>query len=410
MSILLLLVIYLIFISLGLPDSVLGSSFQAISQNLNINVDQAGYIGLVVTIGTIISSSFSDKLISKIGAKWVVSLSILLTVCGLISFSFVKENYTWCFYLCAIPLGLGAGAIDSALNNYVAIHYKAIHMNWLHCSWGIGASVSPFIISSFIDSENNSIGWNKGVRIIAYIQLCIALISFIAMPLWSKANTENKLKKEERVVNLNNKVSYKDLFKNPVFYLTIFGFFSYCALETTTGFWSGNYFYYTWNLTTSEAARYTSLFYLGITAGRFISGPLSLKINEKWMIRIGETLLLIGSILLLLPFSKYCAIVGMALCGIGCAPIYPAIIKLTPYRFSEELSQKAMGLQMGLAYCGNLIVSPLFGLICRKNSNSFNTLPYITLFFALLMLLLHEISNHLLNIRDKKQQAKNIDN
>ncbi len=378
---------------------MLGSSFPAIAENLSISSDQAGYIGLVVSGCTIISSFFSEKLIKKLTTKWVVTLSILLTAFGLFSFSLVKEGYTWVFYLCAIPLGLGAGAIDSALNNYVALHYKAIHMNWLHCSWGVGASVSPLIISPFIDTSNSSSGWEKGVRVVAIVQLSIALISFLALPLWAKANQSENIRKEEEKEAIVD-VEKKPLLKNPVFYLTIIGFFCYCGLETTTGLWSGNYFYYTWNVDSKEAASLTSLFYIGITTGRFICGPLSLKIKEKWMIRIGESVLITGLVLMLLPFSKYCAIVGIVLCGIGCAPIYPAIIRLTPYRFSKAVSLKAMGMQMAIAYLGNVAISPLFGLTCRMLDNSFYLLPYVILFFALLMTFVHEVTNYKLKKRD----------
>lgn len=379
---------------------MLGSSFPAIAENLSIASDQAGYIGLVVSGCTIISSFFSEKLIQKLTTKWVVSLSILLTAFGLFLFSLVKADYPWMFYLAAIPLGLGAGAIDSALNNYVALHYKAIHMNWLHCSWGLGASISPLIISPFINTSNQSSGWEKGVRVVAIVQLSIAFLSFLALPLWKKANhSEEKLGKEEEKEYVS--VEKTPLFRNPVFYLAIIGFFCYCGLETTTGLWSGNYFYYTWNVDSKEAASLTSLFYIGITTGRFICGPLSLRVKEKWMIRLGESILITGLILMLLPFSKYCAIVGIVLCGVGCAPIYPAIIRLTPYRFSKAVSLKAMGMQMAIAYLGNVSISPLFGLTARMLGNQFYLLPYVILFFALLMTTVHEI----LNVRLKKRDS-----
>ncbi len=399
MSVLLLLLIYLIFISLGLPDSMLGSSFPAIAENLSISPDQAGYIGLVVSGGTIFSSFFSEKLISKFSTKVVVSCSILLTALGLFFFCLVKAPYIWCFYLAAVPLGLGAGAIDSALNNYVALHYKALHMNWLHCSWGVGASLSPLIISAFIDTSNQSSGWNKGVFTICMIQLSIALLSFVSMPLWKKVEQGN-LKKEEEQKEYRN-VEKRSLFRNPVFYLAITGFFCYCALETTTGLWSGNYFYYTYQVDSKQAASLTSLFYIGITAGRFLSGPLSLKVKEKWMIRGGETILVLGLLLMVLPLGLYPAMVGIALSGMGCAPIYPAIIRLTPYRFSKAVSQKAMGMQMAIAYCGNITLSPLFGLVAKHLGNRFSLLPYVVLFIALLMTVVHEISNGMLLKRDK---------
>lgn len=378
---------------------MLGSSFPAIAENLSISPDQAGYIGLVVSGGTILSSFFSEKLISKLSTKVVVSCSILLTALGLFIFSMVKVPYTWCFYLAAIPLGLGAGAIDSALNNYVALHYKALHMNWLHCSWGVGASLSPLIISAFIDTSNQSSGWNKGVSTICMIQLSIALLSFVSIPLWKKVEQGN-LKKEEEQREYRN-VEKRSLFKNPVFYLAITGFFCYCALETTTGLWSGNYFYYTYHVDSKQAASLTSLFYIGITAGRFLSGPLSLKVKEKWMIRGGEAILVLGLLLMVLPLGLYPAMAGIALCGMGCAPIYPAIIRLTPYRFSKAVSLKAMGLQMAIAYCGNITLSPLFGLVARQLGDSFYLLPYVILFFALLMVTVHEISNTMLLKRDR---------
>ena len=191
MTILLLLLIYLVFISLGLPDSLLGSSFPAIAENLAISVDHAGYIGMTVSLFTILSSAFSDKLVEKLSTKVVISLSILLTALGLIGFSTVRENTFFLFYVYAIPLGLGAGAIDSSLNNYVALHYKAIHMNWLHCAWGVGASISPLIAGAFIQAGTSK-GWDKGVLTVAIIQLSIALLSFIAFPLWKRAFPEMK--------------------------------------------------------------------------------------------------------------------------------------------------------------------------------------------------------------------------
>lgn len=399
MSIILLIIIYIIFVSLGLPDSVIGSTFPAIAENLEISPDMAGYIGFVISLCTIISSLFSEKLISKFSTKVVVAFSILLTSSGLFCFHLVTANYVWAFFLIAVLLGLGAGGIDSALNNYVALHYKAIHMNWLHCSWGLGASLSPILIASFIDSSNHSIGWNKGILLIAIIQLCIAIISFISFPLWKKVD-EISLQKEETKKE-TKPVSKKSLFKNPIFYLGMFGFFCYCGLETTTGNWGGFFFQYGKGFNTQDAARLDSLFYIGITTGRFICGPISLKIKEKNMIRIGEITLILGSIIALLPFSNVLSIIGFLMIGIGCAPIYPAIIRSTPYRFSKSLSQHVMGLEMAIAYCGNLLISPLYGLIV-KTFDLYFVLPYLVLFLVLVMAFSHEIINMKLSIRDKK--------
>ncbi|MFA6829373.1 MAG: MFS transporter [Bacilli bacterium] len=399
MAVSLLLIIYLIFISLGLPDSMLGSIFPAIADNLSISKDISGYIGITVSCFTIISSLFSEKLIKKFKTGKVVSFSILLTALGLLLFSFVREQY-WCFFLCAIPLGLGAGAIDSALNNYVALNYKPIHMNWLHCSWGVGASIGPMIMSAFIDSANQSSGWYNGILAIFFVQLAICLISFITLPLWNKVANKEKLDIDNKSIEEEPQAETKSLFKNPIFYLSIVGIFCYCALETTTGVWSGFFFNQGKGFSTADAARLSAMFYIGITIGRFISGPLSLKIKEINMIRMGESLLIVGLILALLPGSVYFSVVGFAFIGLGCAPIYPAIISLTPYRFSKAMSQKVMGLQMACAYCGNVLISPFYGLVA-KNLDNYLFLPWVVLVLALGMVVCHEIINIKLTLRDK---------
>ena len=401
MSIALLIIIYITFISLGLPDSMLGSCFPAIAANLSLNPETAGYISLVVCACTIISSLLSTKMIEKFTTKWVVSISVLLTATSLLLFSFVTITYTWAFYIIAIPLGLGAGAIDAALNNYVALHYKAIHMNWLHCSWGVGASIGPLIIGSFIDSNKNSAGWNKGILTVSIIQLGITLLLFVTLPLWNVvAKKETVAEKEERKEEL---IGFKtrDLFRNPLFYLAMTGFFLYSAMETTTGLWTASFFCYAKGISTSEAATLTSIFYIGITIGRFLCGPLSLKLNEKKMMRIGEGIILIGTILAMIPVSIWCSIVGLTMVGFGCAPIYPAIIRSTPYRFSRAASQKAMGLEMAIAYSGSLAIPPLFGVTAKGLGNNYGILPYVLFGLLGLMIICHEIINKALTKRDK---------
>ena len=400
MSLLLLLLIYLIFISLGLPDSVLGSTFPAIAENLETTPDMAGYIGFVVSFCTIVSSLLSDRMIRRFSTKFVVSFSILLTALGLLCFHFVSKEYVWAFFPIAVLLGLGAGAIDAALNNYVALHYKAIHMNWLHCSWGVGASLSPLLIAPFIDSANQSQGWSKGILLISLFQFGIALIAFISLPLWGKAESLSR-GEEEPGEEKNEAASKKAVFKNPVFYLAILGFFCYCGLEVTSGAWGGFFFQYGRGFNTQEAARLDALFYIGITSGRFLCGFLSLKIKEKNMIRIGESVLILGAALAALPFHNAFAIAGFLLIGVGCAPIYPAIIRSTPYRFSRSLSQHIMGLEMAFAYIGNLLISPLYGLFA-KSLNLYGALPFLVLALALIMVICHEVINAKLSKRDAK--------
>lgn len=411
MATLLLIIIYITFISLGLPDSMLGSSFPAIAQNLGVSSDMAGYVGMVVSLCTIISSLLSSYLIKRFSTKIVVSVSVVLTAVALLLFSFVRDGYTWAFYIIALPLGLGAGAIDSALNNYVALHYKAIHMNWLHAFWGIGASVGPLIIGSFIDSNNNSSGWDYGVLTIACIQLGISLILFLTLPLWNKVmekeNGEKKEEKKEEEVK-GDKDEAKKVLTNPIFYLTALGFFCYCALESSTGLWVGNFFHIEMGSSTDEAAMLTSTFYIGITVGRLLCGPISLKLNEKQMIRMGEIIIAVGIALTFMRFNKYVPMVGFVVVGLGCAPIYPAIIRSTPYRFSKTLSQRAMGLEMATAYVGGLSMPPLIGLIARLMGDNYSILPYFMCGFAVAMIVCHEIINMILRKRDSSLSEEQL--
>ena len=399
----LLIIIYVTFIALGLPDSTLGSSFPAIAQNLGIPSNMAGYLSPVVSLGTIVSSLLSDKLVRRFSTKWVTSVSVLLTALALFLFSFVTKDTVWAFFPIAIVMGLGAGGIDAALNNYVALHYKAIHMNWLHCSWGVGTTISPLIIGSFIDSNNNSSGWNHGILTVSILLFAVSLMLFVTLPIWNKAKEiEEKRKVDSQQAPEKEKkpLGYGVLFRNPIFYLAMVGFFCYCAMEGTTGLWLSTYLTHEKGLSTSLAATLGSTFYIGITVGRFFSGPLSLRLNEKAMIRIGESIALIGVMLCLIPVNEYFAIVGFVITGLGCAPINPAIIRSTPYRFSKQASQKAMGLEMAIAYMGNLAIPPLFALTAKAMDENYGILPYFTLILVLVMILCHEIINRKLSKRD----------
>ncbi len=398
MAIALLVVIYLTFISLGLPDPVLGSSFPAISGNLGLSSDLAGYIGIGLTAATILSSFLSSFVLQKVKAKYYVAVSVLMTALGLLLFSFVRNDTWWAFFPIAVLVGLGAGGIDAALNNFVALHYKAIHMNWLHCSWGIGASTSPLILGAFIDPATDD-GWPNGVLTISIIQFAIALLVFLTLPLWDRVAAQGKKAPEEEAPI--EKGDHRRLLKEPIFYLAVLGFFSYCALETSSGFWGASFFSYAKGLDSSLSASLASLFYIGIAVGRFFSGLLSVKLKPRWMIRIGEIVLLIGSVTALLPLPWQVSAAGFLLIGIGCGPIFPSIILLTPYRFSKRLSQTAMSMEMAVAYLGSLVVSPLFGLIAKSLGNEFGILPYLVLGFAIFMFLLHEVIDFRLRKRDE---------
>ena len=405
MAIALLLLIYLTFVGLGLPDTVLGSSFPAISEALNLPGDYAGYIGMVVSLFTILSSFLSSFFLQKVKTSVYVFVSVLLTAAGLLLFSFVTAEFWWAFFPIAVLMGFGAGGVDAALNNYVALHYKAVHMNWLHCSWGVGASLGPLLVGAFIDPQTNQ-GWDWGVRTIAFIQCFIALLLFLGIPLWDKVARKRKEEgekapEEEMPVQ---KGDHRKLLKSPLFYLCAVGFFSYCAMETTTGFWTPSFLYNALGVDSSLSATLGSCFYLGITIGRFLSGLLSFRISPKNLIRGGEGLIILGSLLALMGAfggNYILSSAGIGLVGLGCAPIYPAIILLTPYRFSRRISQVAMSLQMAVAYMGNLVLSPLFGLFAESlGREGYLLLPIVPLFFGVLMLLVHEIGNRMLSKRD----------
>ena len=401
MATVLLIIIYMIFISLGLPDSMLGSSFPAIADNIKAPIQFTSYISPITSICTIVSSLCAPFLIKRFKEQYVISFSIMLTAIGLLIFSFARENTLYLLFISAVPLGLGAGAIDASINNYVALHYKAIHMNWLHCCWGVGASISPMIIGAFIDPNNNSKGWNIGILTVSIIQFVIMFISFISVPLWNRMKVKEDKKEEKK-----EDYKYVKLFKNPIFYLTVLAFFCYCGLETTMGLWTGSYLNYGKGFDTAQSASLSSFFFIGITVGRFISGPLSLKIKENNMIRIGEIIISISMVFMIISsvcqeeYTKSLALASIVICGLGCAPIYPAIIRLTPYRFSKAGSQKAMSLEVAIAYIGNLISPFIFGEIA-KAINNYLILPYIIITFLSVMILCHEI----INIRLKKRDS-----
>lgn len=409
MALALLLVIYVTFISLGLPDSVLGSSFPAISANLGLSSDLAGYIGMAVTVATILSAFFSSFILQKVKPKYYVAVSVFLTAAALLLFSFVTRSTYWAFFPIGFLMGLGAGGIDAALNNFVALHYRAIHMNWLHCSWGIGASTGPLIIGSFVNPITDQ-GWENGVRVLSYIQFGIVLLIFLTLPLWEKVAEKKQGKKELADEAPVRKGDHHLLLLNPVFYFAAVGFFAYCALETTSGFWAASFFSHAKGLDSSLSASLASLFYIGIAVGRFFSGFISLKLSPKWMIRLGEAILAAGAVLILIPVGPYeVAATGFVMVGLGCAPIYPSIILSTPYRFSKRLSQTAMSMEMAFAYLGNLIVSPLFGLVARSTGERYDLLPYVIIFLAALMLFMHEFINARLKKRDGSLSSEEME-
>lgn len=398
MSILLLLVIYLIFISLGLPDSLIGSSRPAIYQSLNISSSLQGVLTLIISLCTIISSFASSKLISLLKQKGVIIISICLTVIGLICLSYSSKFIYLC--LSAIPLGLGAGAIDSTLNNYVAINYKAIHLNFLHAFWGIGAGFSPFIVGIFLTNLN---GWRNGALCLAIIQSFILLISICSIKLWDKAeitlNNRENLNEKDKEINLGFFKSFR--IKGVIF--ALIGFFSYIAVEQTAAMWFSTMLVNNFEVSVKLANNWNGLFYLGILSGRIISGFISLKVDDKKMIRIGESILLIGIILMTLRFNLYIMPASLFIIGFGCGPIYPSIIHATPTRFTKAYSQSVMSIQVGCAYIANIAISPLFGIIGKYTT--YLLLPYLLLLFFIIMSVCNEVVN--IKVKDKTKLVIN---
>ena len=369
----LLALIYLAFISLGLPDSLLGAGWPVMHTELGVSVSFMGIISMVISGGTIVSSLLSDKLTHKFGTRTVTVTSVLLTVAALFGFSFSGSFSMLIIF--AVPYGLGAGAIDAALNNYVALHYKAKHMSWLHCFWGVGAIISPFIMSFALKNLN----WNSGYRIVGFIQLAIALLLLVTLPVWKINKTESTADTKRGGLTAALKI------KGVPFLLI--GFFAYCAAEATAMYWASTYFTEVKGISGDRAASFAALFYIGITLGRFASGFITERLGDRRMILLGTGILACGIMILLIPVRSYMtAFAAFLVIGFGCAPIYPCIIHSTPANFGAENSGAIIGIQMASAYVGSTFIPPLFGLF--GNAVGFSVMPvYLLAFFALMIIM-----------------------
>lgn len=378
---LLLVLIYVCFISLGLPDSLLGSAWPVLQEEIHAPMSYAGIVSTVISGGTIISSFFSDKLLRKFGAGKVTAFSVALTAIALFGFSI--SNRFWMLIAWSIPYGLGAGAVDAILNNYVALHYKPQHMSWLHCMWGIGASISPYIMSFSLVKLHN---WQDGYLIVAVLQILLSVLIFTSIPLWNKNKNDN----EEKDESLNPApLTLREIFKIPSAIPCFLAFFAYCALEVTASLWASSYLVENRGIDAETAAGFASFFYIGITLGRAINGFLAMKFSDHFLIRCGLGIILTGIALLFLPFHASFALIGFIVIGLGCAPVYPCIIHMTPSVFGKEKSQAMIGVQMAFAYTGFMIMPPLFGFIA--SSISIALLPVYLLALLLLMFIMHEL-------------------
>ncbi len=372
---LLLAVIYLSFISLGLPDSLLGSAWPMIYPQFAVPVSFAGIISTIISLGTIISSLQSDRLTKALGAGKVTAISVAMTAAALFGFS-VSGSF-WMLCLWAIPYGLGAGSVDAALNNYVALHYASRHMSWLHCMWGVGASVGPYIMSYALTGGS---GWQGGYRIISLLQIGLTLILLFSLPLWKNADTSGS--QQAPALSLGQVLAI------PGAKQVMGAFFCYCAIEQTTSLWASSYLVLARGVDEVTAARWAALFFLGITAGRAASGFLTMLLSDSQMIRLGECILGAGIVILGLPVGSTGALVGLLLIGLGCAPIYPCIIHSTPAHFGADRSQALIGVQMASAYTGTCLMPPLFGLIV--NHIQVGLLPIFLLVLLALMAFLYQ--------------------
>ena len=376
---LLLAVIYLSFISLGLPDALLGSAWPIMYQEFQVPVSYAGAISIIISCGTILSSLQSDRLTRKLGPGKVTAISVALTALALFGFSTSHSFRMLCLW--AIPYGLGAGSVDAALNNYVALHYESHHMSWLHCMWGLGASAGPYIMSYALMGNQ---GWNMGYAYISILQIVLTAIILFSLPLW-KNRTDNNSSTEATNAKA---LSIPEILTIPGAKAILIMFFCYCALEQTAGLWASSFLVLYHGLDAETAASFASLFYIGITVGRGINGFIAMKLSDTQMIRLGQTIIGLGVTLLFLPLGETTALIGLVTVGLGCTPVYPCVIHSTPEHFGADKSQALIGVQMACAYIGSLLMPAIFGLIANHISASLY--PAYLLAILVLMVCMHE--------------------
>jgi len=378
---LLIVVIYLAFISLGLPDSLLGAAWPTVYPELGVPVSYAGVISMIIALGTVISSLQSDRLTRKLGTGRVTAISVAMTALALFGFS-VSRSF-WLLCLWAIPYGLGAGSVDASLNNYVALHYESRHMSWLHCMWGVGAATGPYIMGYAL---THGMSWNGGYRIISILQVVLTAILFISLPMWQgRASVKNG----DKTTASDRALSLPEIVRIPGAREIMLCFFCYCALEQTAGLWASSYLSLYKGIPAETAARYASLFYIGITAGRAVSGFITMKLNDAQMVHLGEGIIALGVITLLLPLDDALSLYGLIFIGLGCAPVYPCLIHATPVHFGADKSQAIIGVQMASAYVGTCLMPPLFGLIADHLSVAL--LPVYLTVLLICMALMHEL-------------------
>ena len=391
MTNLLLAIIYMAFISLGLPDALLGAAWPTMQPEFGVPISYAGIISMIIAVGTIVSSLQSDRLTRRLGAGKVTAVSVAMTAAALIGFSLTHSFWLLCVW--AVPYGLGAGGVDASLNNYVALHYESRHMSWLHCMWGVGATLGPYLMGYAL---TNGGGWNAGYRYIGIIQIVLTAFLLFSLPLWKK----RKGAQADAGAEMGEALTLRQIVGIPGA-KEVMVFFCYCAVEQTTTLWASSYLSIYKGMAPETAASFASMFFIGITAGRAVCGFITMKLSDTQMIRLGLVLIALGVIAMLLPGAPAVALAGLVLIGLGCAPIYPCIIHSTPDHFGADKSQAIIGVQMASAYVGSCLMPPLFGLIA--NNITVALLPVFLLLVLVLMAVMHELLTKRAPVRTKRE-------
>ena len=373
----LLVIIYISFISLGLPDSLLGTAWPVMHTDLNLPISGAGVISMIVSGGTVISSLLSARMIRRFGTGRVTAVSVLLTAVALLLFSVSRSFFVFC--LLAVPLGLGAGSVDAALNNFIALHYKARHMSWLHCFWGVGCTAGPVIMAYFLARGGD---WPAGYRTVGIIQSVLVVGLFVTLPLWKKAATDAELSDGQAAKPL----PAKELIRLPGAKQGMASFYVYCSIESTIMLWGASFLVQARGVSAETAAHWISLNILGVTLGRLASGFVSMKLSSRQMIRIGQSTIAVGALLLAFLQGGSWPAVGLFVIGLGCAPVFPSLLHETPRNFGAAHSQQIMGIQMACAYIGTTCTPPLVGLLF--SALGYGLLPYCVLALGIGALLL----------------------
>ncbi len=412
---LLLVIIYISFISLGLPDSLLGAAWPSMYPTLGVPVSYAGAISMIIALGTVVSSLQSDRLTRKIGTGKVTACSVAMTAAALAGFSFSHSFAALCLW--AVPYGLGAGSVDASLNNYVALHYESRHMSWLHCMWGLGAAAGPYIMGWAL---TGGLGWHAGYRVISLMQAVLTAVLLVSLPLWKgrteglsaelqaakrqaagqqsderkTARCQTEGQKSSGVQNAEQKpvdgkpLSLPEIVRIPGVKEVMISFFCYCAIEQTSGLWASSYLTLYKGVPAETAAGFASMFFIGITAGRAVSGFLTIRLNDAQMVRLGEALIALGVLVMLLSPGRGASLAGLIIIGLGCAPVYPCLIHSTPAHFGADRSQAIIGVQMASAYVGTCLMPPVFGLIAGRISIAL--LPVYLFLILILLAVMHE--------------------